>query len=461
MRQLVLSLGIIGFCLVPLHAADIGFAEEFALAKDRTEALKKLIPGTEDYYYFHCLHYLNTGQLEKAVALFQPWYQRFNQSPRLTEIQTRHALLNYESKPEQSLAYFKNKLGLSFDHQRIVQGGSPNLSTALDQKAISRATLAALARVRWQQGTDIYEDVALDGLLTEAIDSNLRRTMLARLTRPDVAGLPKLVADDLNTLHSGGFASFNIHRQLTLTQLEELVKLIPDLMNNSNLVQTWITKLHPGDDEDWRRDPALTRAYLDRLLAFTRKLAPAFNPLKAHVLFHRLVLDQAQGTMDKEVFVEYLKLPRFQGYMSKAMLESEALRRVPADLNANFNAVTLLNPVGNDEPLVRDYLKRFLADAKSPKEYEPYINDIYLQHLFAETNIELGQGEPETWAAQLPPELFRQLKERIDIDFAFTNKTDFGIDEPVKLDLFIKNVPTLMVKVFEINTQNFYLLQRR
>ena len=52
-----------------------------------------------------------------------------------------------------------------------------------------------------------------------------------------------------------------------------------------------------------------------------------------------------------------------------------------------------------------------------------------------------------------------QLKDRIDIDFAFTNKTDFAADEPVKLDLFVKNVPTLLVKVFEINTPNFYRTQ--
>ena len=32
-------------------------------------------------------------------------------------------------------------------------------------------------------------------------------------------------------------------------------------------------------------------------------------------------------------------------------------------------------------------------------------------------------------------------KDRIDIDFAFTNKTDFAADEAVKLDLFVKNVP--------------------
>jgi hypothetical protein len=461
MRHLALSFGVIGFFLASsVQAADIGFAEEFALAKDRAEALKKLIPGTEDYYYFHCLHYLNCGQHDKAVALFKPWFQHFNQTPRLTEMQTRHALLNYDRNPQQALAYLRSHLGLYFDHQKIVQGGAPDLPTVLNPKTISREALAAYSRVRWQQGADNFEDLALDWLLTEQTEPNLRRHILGRLTRPDVPVLAKIVADDLNFQHSGGFGSFNIHRQLTLAQLDQLLKLKPELLDNANFVQAWISKLHPGDDEDWRRDPARTKAYLDRLLTFTRKLGSAFNNLKAHVLFHRLVLDQAQGKLNKDLFVEYLKLPRFQNYMAAAML-NDNLRPYHADLNANVTPWTMLGVVGNDEPLVRRYLKELLAKAPSPKEFEPWINDVYLRHLFAETNIELGQGEPETWAAQLPPELFRQLKDRVDIDFAFTNKTDFGNNEPVKLELFIKNVPTLMVKVFEVNTQNFYRTQKR
>src|SRR5262245_57153602 len=51
-----------GLLLTPTsRAADVGYAEDFALAKDRAAALGQLIPGTEDYYYYHCLHRLNTG----------------------------------------------------------------------------------------------------------------------------------------------------------------------------------------------------------------------------------------------------------------------------------------------------------------------------------------------------------------------------------------------------------------
>ena len=36
----------------PLESQEIGFAESFALAPDRQEALRQLTPGTEDYYYY-------------------------------------------------------------------------------------------------------------------------------------------------------------------------------------------------------------------------------------------------------------------------------------------------------------------------------------------------------------------------------------------------------------------------
>src|SRR5713101_2461243 len=131
-------------------AGEVGYIEDFALARDRALSLRQLIPGTEDYYYYHCLHYLNTEQFEKAEELGKPWLQRLGQTPRLTEIQSRHALLTYPRNPDRSLTYLRNHLGLRFDHQKVVLGAVPNLPTALDPKLIARATLRADSLNRWQ-----------------------------------------------------------------------------------------------------------------------------------------------------------------------------------------------------------------------------------------------------------------------------------------------------------------------
>ncbi|MFO0808573.1 MAG: hypothetical protein U0746_08120 [Gemmataceae bacterium] len=439
----------------PVFAGDVGFIEDFALAKDRTVALRQLIPGTEDYYYYHALHALNTEQFERIEQYARPWAERFGQTPRYIEIQTRNALLTYDRDPKKSLTYLRTRLNLVYNHERENPGAAPNLPTTLDQSVVARARLQAFSLGAYSL-LENFEDSALDWLAGTELNWERRRNLLQRLRRPDVANLVKLVADDLTSPHATAFGSYPIHGQMTLAQLDELVTARPQLLNEPPFVQTYLVKLQPGADDDWKRDPAIAIAYFDRLQKFTDRLAPAHNALKAHVLYHRLAWERAQGVYDRTRFLAYLKLPRQQGYMARALLERPDAQRYPANLNADFGQQTLLRPVHADEPLVRDYLMHFLKDAASPNEFAPTIDGTYLQHLFAEVKIVNGLGDPEQWASKLPPEAFRALKERIDIDFAPTNKTDFATDEPVRLSLFVKNVPSLLVKVFEVNTGTVY-----
>ena len=62
---------------------------------------------------------------------------------------------------------------------------------------------------------------------------------------------------------------------------------------------------------------------------------------------------------------------------------------------------------------------------------------------------------------RLSPSQYQALLDRIDLDFAATNEEFFELDEVVELELFTKNVDKLIVKVFEINTRNFYRKHQR
>ena len=81
--------------------------------------------------------------------------------------------------------------------------------------------------------------------------------------------------------------------------------------------------------------------------------------------------------------------------------------------------------------------------------------------MLAETRILHGLGEPEQWYSLLPAEKYQALKDRVDLDFAPTNPQYFAADQPVQLDVHVKNVNTLIVKVFEINTTDYYRQQQR
>ena len=44
---------------------EIGYVETFSLANDRAAALNELVPGTDDYYYYHALHAQNSGAQDR------------------------------------------------------------------------------------------------------------------------------------------------------------------------------------------------------------------------------------------------------------------------------------------------------------------------------------------------------------------------------------------------------------
>ena len=273
---------------------------------------------------------------------------------------------------------------------------------------------------------------------------------------PDLPNLPQLIVEDLRFKNAQAFGTYAIHRNLTRVQLDELLKLRPRLLNEQNFVNTYLSKLAPDNDSNVRFDDQQLIAYLDRLWKFAQTLDPVHNSLKANVLFRRLRADQRMGVYDKARFVEYIKLPRQVHYINPEIIKQLRSSSHLVNLNADFRQFTRLAPIVNDEPLVRDFLHHFLKEQPDYQEFLPWIGDQYLQRQFATVKILHGLGDSERWASMLSPDEFQSLMNRVDIDFAHTNPQEFEVDQLVELDLHVKNVQKLIVKVFEINAANYY-----
>ena len=436
-------------------SGEIDFVERFSLAEDRSVTLEELVPGTEDYYFYHCLHYQHTGNYAKVRDLLKTWIKRYNYTTRVKEIQNRNALLVYEQNPKQSLEHIRNELQLDFNHQKQEIDPKTNHPTSLDPKRINREALKREA-FSYYSNLNGFEESAFDFLSQENLKPNLRRDFLSRLKRPDYPNLARLVVADLKYKHSGGFGSHSIHAALLLSQMDEALRLMPELINNTTFIRVYLKKLQPGHDVNWRYDIHEKKAYLERLLSWTRRLPPAENSLKAHVLYHRLRFDQSQGKYSIDLFMEYLKLPRNVFYVNPKYLNQSQNRYHQANLQESYQKETLLRTIENDEPLVRDFLMHFLKDSTDYKRFWTFIKEEYLKEVFAETKLVNGTGDMEAWYSLLTPEKIKALKERIDLAFLPTNPEEISIEDPVFLEVALKNVNNLIVKTYTINTQNFY-----
>jgi hypothetical protein len=456
MNRIVMLLALVLTLMPRAYAGEIGFEEKFALAEDRAVALKELIPGTPDYYYYHCLHHQHLGEFAKVDELLKAWIKRHHRTQRVEEITDRQALLTYEKDHKSALERIRYRLGLSFNHQKRNLDHKPSFPTSFNQNAISWKTLQQRAFSRHSTSLHQFEDTALDILVKQDLKPDYRRNLLSRIRRPDHPRMAKLVIDDLTYKHSRGFGSHGIHAQLLLTQLDECIALKPELLKETNFINAYLKKLRPDADVDWEHDPVARKAYYERMWAFVQRLPSSQNSLKAHVLFHRLAYDRSAGVYDKARFMEYIKLPRNVSYINHVYTQKPEHRHVRASLSANFKSYTMLVSVRTDEPLVRDFLAHFLLDADDYKAFLPYIESNYLKRLFAETKVLNGVGDMERWYSLLSPSEYKALKERIDIEFLPTNQDVVAAGDAVALRVGVKNVEKLIVKTYRINTMNYY-----
>ncbi len=436
-------------------AGEIGFIEDFSLAVERSVPLGQLIPGTEDFYYYSCLDHQNNGRLAEVEKLLPDWSKKCGETTRVREIRNRQEMLSYEADPQKSLGYLTRVLGLNFNHQKEVLDAQVKLPTSLDPLKVGSEAFMKEALARYPNSLEGFTDAGLALLDPAALDPVRRRDFLRRLASPDAAGLADAVVADLRHKDSGGFGSLEIHKRLTLDQMEKCAAAIPELRNQQNFVDFYLVRLRPVR-LGWEERLDERTAYLDRLWNFVKALDPSHNSLKANVLYHRLKVDMEAGVFDKDRFMEYVKLPRRAPFVRQEYLRTADPQGRAANLGQDFSGQTGFGIIGDENLLLRHFLLHFLSAAEKYDDFATYLDDKMVKRTFAEAKIRDGIGDQAQWFAMLSPAEHQALKERVDIDLAPTNKRFFTGDEPVVLDVATKNVATLVVKTYAVNLSNFY-----
>jgi hypothetical protein len=440
-----------------VSAQEIGYVETFGLAGDREAALKELVPGTDDYFYYHALQAQNTSQRDRFQEVMDRWIRERNGqvTDAARELLNRQALFDYDKDPLKTLKYLREQMDLHFDHARKTGERRSDAPTRFDNALISADALLKQVLAEEPSNLERLENAGLELAAGQPITDDQRRNLLARLQRPDYPALVDLVLADLKYRDSRGFGGLEVHKCLTLAQMDELLRKDAGLRNQVAFRDTYLARLAPENEVDLQTDSAALEAYLDRLWTFVQTLDPVHNSLKAHVLYNHLRYDQKHGVHSHDRFLDYVKLPRNVPYLADQIRQQLPRGDYMAQLDQAFG-LAYCPPIGDEEPLIREYLLNFLREAANYDEYRPWIRDDFLKRLFAESKIVNGVGDPQQWAPLLSPDEYRRLKERVDIDFAPDNPDLISADAIVKLTAFVKNVPTLLVKVYEINTFNYY-----
>lgn len=444
-----------------LHAqgTPIGFEETYALAPDRSKAVASLLPGTDDWYYWHCRERLDARDFAAVRSLLPQWTRQHGRTHRVIEIENREALLSFGDNSERTWNLLRQRFDLRFDHQRQIPGATSDLPTSLDPTVLSPTSLRRAALARSPETLDEFTAHGLFALASENLSPRQLDSLLRLLVRPDIDNLPALVVRHLEQTN-GAFGSLAIHRSLRLEQLEECARLRPVLRQQPGFVEAVLARMQPDADTPWRDEPTARAAYLQRLHEFAQRLPSSFNSLKAHVLYWWLQHDLTQGAPDKQRFLAYVRLPR----RGSTAAESHRLRHQQSaeHVNTTIAYPTGFPAIGDDAPLVRACLEQFFATEDTHEAYAEWLDADWCRTVLAETKLLLGQGDPQRWYAMLGDgSRVEALTNRVEIAFPPTMRAHYAADDPVSLAVDVKNVPTLLVKVFAVDAFRYHIEKQR
>lgn len=101
---------------------------------DRTAMLEELIPGSEDYFFYHCLHYQTTGELEKSESILKDWLaeHKGRETAAITAMLDRQRLLTYNDSPQRTIDYLVRRLGVKLNHPPPAVKGERRYPSTLD-----------------------------------------------------------------------------------------------------------------------------------------------------------------------------------------------------------------------------------------------------------------------------------------------------------------------------------------
>ena len=261
---------------------------------------------------------------------------------------------------------------------------------------------------------------------------------------------------------------------LTLQQLRELGKEAPFLLTDDrNYVGVEFSKrfaewLVPGAAENFSLKEQ--RAHLLEMYEASKKLPEKFRTLKSSLLVEILRNGVALNEYDFQLFLDYLEFPTVSGIVKNSQSKDSHWDKYLQNVQrANHAPARHADSSGStnrgDQALIETQLTHFFnqefqREMKGEKseahlqKLRDHLSEDFIDRVYDETRLKAGLALEESTKSK--SHIYEKVQREVTLRLCEYNPALFMPDEEVVLDLEVKNIQQLYVKVFEINTENYY-----
>ncbi|GMH36583.1 hypothetical protein BSKO_04456 [Bryopsis sp. KO-2023] len=439
--------------LVPdSHLASL---EEFVLSSNRREVLeRRFVPGSDAYGILKGLVEFWDGNTEVAETALQ-------QEEKGSLAKSLECLIKLKGWEEGDVGrkelqrYLTKLLELDFDvdkghtlptspQQQPLPSPSQPLGIGIDDTLLDPMRILD----QLEKAVDDCEQMANFALLERSATSMDTRLKILEKTEwegalPDVVSLLAALASTPEKLDT----ALRHAEGLTTAQLLELGRRSPRIAQSPGWVCGVVKTMYPNT---LRTSFDKERSFLKSVEDFADSLPTAHSWLKHRVLNTKVAAMVENRSVDIPTFVEFLEsMKRMDKTSDDLVFDADLGPRIP---NSNRDIIPLALGIvaGGDEggsPLfeAENGLSKLLEAESSRK-------------IVAEGMLLRGETDSQAKWAEMYTRAggdLQALQTRVDLDLLSSNKKEWTVGEKVALELAVKNVPNMIVKIFEIDTWNF------
>ncbi|KAL4493494.1 hypothetical protein ABPG72_007502 [Tetrahymena utriculariae] len=244
----------------------------------------------------------------------------------------------------------------------------------------------------------------------------------------------------------------------TLEQLISIATHIPDVTKDKEYVKNVFLKQF-----DLQKLSTLEgQARIDELQViydWSKSLKQKFQSLQDQILFEILYQGIQFDIYDHKAFIEYLNNPKEQ--ISELNEQSQKkYKLLKKSYDSFWHSVHNFESLEYSQAkLIKKYIKKHLKSNKtySVSPYDEYFQTNYLQKTLIHVRLYEGDQNVPKVSKYLSPSEISTIYSSKEVKILKSNKKSFEQNEKVTLNVQLKNIDKLYVKIFNFVPENYYL----
>ena len=236
---------------------------------------------------------------------------------------------------------------------------------------------------------------------------------------------------------------------MTLEQIERLLNEVnnPEYISKEKLISRFINKKY-GKLLDYAKDNLNELKNL--LIEIYNFLVKYSSKYCSEVLIKILKINQLKDIIDIKPLIEYLKIKKEPTKEEKA--EKYNYDKHSLDLSIDDASSKI------EEFIEEQIFNSFFHEKAKIKNFIEYIDKNTLERLYYISRLLRGE-EPLSPINDkyITYSQYCDLAKKKEITICEHNSKEFKVNEDIKIDLDIKNIRSINISIYEINTENYYL----